>query len=46
LVLLYCLGGFGLALLLGGQTYATAEVVIYTLVAHELELVLASQLAL
>ena len=46
LVLLYCLGGFGLALLLGGQAYATAEVVIYTLVAHELELVLASQLAL
>ena len=46
LVFLYCLGGFGLALLLGGQQYATAEVVIYTLVAHELELVLASQLAL
>ena len=46
LVLLYCLGGFGLALLLGGQAYATAEVVIYTLVAYELELVLASQLAL
>ena len=46
LVFLYCLGGFGLALLLGGQAYATAEVVIYTLVAHELELVLASQLAL
>ena len=35
LVLLYCLGGFGLALLLGGQAYATAEVVIYTLVAYE-----------
>ena len=46
LVFLYCLGGFGLALLLGGQAYATAEVAIYTLVAHELELVLASQLAL
>ena len=46
LVLLYCLGGFGLALLLGGQAYATAEVVVYTLVAYELELVLASQLAL
>ena len=35
-----------MALLLGGQAYATAEVAIYTLVAHELELVLASQLAL
>jgi thiamine transport system permease protein len=38
LVFLYCLSGFGLALVLGGQRYATAEVEIYTLVAHELQL--------
>ncbi|OOG84579.1 ABC transporter permease, partial [Hydrogenophaga sp. A37] len=38
LVFLYCFAGFGLALILGGQRYATAEVEIYTLVAHELEL--------
>ncbi|MEY4979734.1 MAG: hypothetical protein RLZZ352_2004 [Pseudomonadota bacterium] len=46
LVLLYCLSGFGLALLLGGQRYATVEVEIYTLVAHELALGQASVLAL
>ena len=38
LVFLYCFAGFGLALVLGGQDYATAEVEIYTLVAHELQL--------
>ena len=38
LVFLYCFAGFGLALVLGGQQYATAEVEIYTLVAHELQL--------
>jgi thiamine transport system permease protein len=37
LVFLYCFAGFGLALVLGGQDYATAEVEIYTLVAHELQ---------
>ncbi len=46
LVFLYCFSGFGLALVLGGQTYATAEVEIYTLVAHELQLGQASVLAL
>lgn len=46
LVFLYCLSGFGLALLLGGQRYATVEVEIYTLVAHELALGQASVLAL
>jgi thiamine transport system permease protein len=46
LVFLYCLSGFGLALVLGGQRYATVEVEIYTLVAHELQLVQASWLAL
>lgn len=45
LVFLYCFAGFGLALVLGGQRYATAEVEIYTLVAHELELGRASVLA-
>jgi thiamine transport system permease protein len=45
LVFLYCFAGFGLALVLGGQRYATAEVEIYTLVAHELELGQASVLA-
>ena len=45
LVFLYCFAGFGLALILGGQRYATAEVEIYTLVAHELELGRASVLA-
>ena len=46
LVFLYCAGGFGLALVLGGQEYATAEVEIYTLVAHELQLAQAASLAL
>ena len=46
LVFLYCLTGFGLALLLGGSRWATAEVEIYTLVAHDLELGAASVLAL
>ena len=42
LVFLYCFSGFGLALVLGGQRWATAEVEIYTLVAHELALAQAS----
>jgi thiamine transport system permease protein len=46
LVFLYCFSGFGLALVLGGQVYATVEVEIYTLVAHELQLGQASVLAL
>jgi thiamine transport system permease protein len=46
LVFLYCFSGFGLALLLGGQKYATLEVEIYTLVAYELKLAEASALAL
>lgn len=46
LVFLYCLSGFGLALVLGGQRYATAEVEIYTLVAHELQLAQAGVLTL
>jgi len=46
LVFLYCFAGFGLALVLGGQRYATVEVEIYTLVAHELQLAQASVLAL
>lgn len=45
LVFLYCFAGFGLALLLGGQRFATVEVEIYTLVAHELQLGQASVLA-
>jgi thiamine transport system permease protein len=45
LVFLYCFAGFGLALVLGGQQYATAEVEIYTLVAHELQLAQAGVLA-
>jgi thiamine transport system permease protein len=45
-VALYCFSGFGLALVLGGQRYATLEVEIYTLVAHELKLPQASVLAL
>ncbi|CDN88211.1 ABC transporter permease [Hydrogenophaga intermedia] len=45
LVFLYCLSGFGLALVLGGQRWATAEVEIYTLVAHELALGQAGVLA-
>src|SRR5450830_529883 len=46
LVFLYCFAGFGLALVLGGQRYATVDVEIYTLVAHELQLGQASVLAL
>ncbi len=46
LVFLYCFSGFGLALVLGGQHYATVEVEIYTLVAHELQLAQAGVLAL
>jgi thiamine transport system permease protein len=46
LVFLYCFSGFGLALVLGGQRYATVEVEIYTLVAYELQLGQASVLAL
>lgn len=46
LVFLYCFSGFGLALILGGQRYATVEVEIYTLVAHELALGPAGVLAL
>lgn len=45
LVFLYCFAGFGLALILGGQRYATVEVEIYTLVAHELALAQAGVLA-
>ncbi len=45
LVFLYCFAGFGLALVRGGQRYATVEVEIYTLVAHELQLGQASVLA-
>jgi thiamine transport system permease protein len=45
LVFLYCFAGFGLALVLGGHEYATAEVEIYTLVAHELQLQQAGVLA-
>lgn len=46
LVFLYCFSGFGLALILGGQRYATVEVEIYALVAHELELGQAGVLAI
>ena len=45
LVFLYCFAGFGLALVLGGHRYATVEVEIYSLVAHELALAEASVLA-
>lgn len=45
LVFLYCFAGFGLALVLGGQRYATVEVEIYRLVAHELRLGEAGALA-
>jgi thiamine transport system permease protein len=45
LVFLYCFAGFGLALILGGQRWATVEVEIYTLVAHELALAQAGVLA-
>ena len=46
LVFLYCFAGFGLALVLGGHRYATVEVEIYSLVAHELALAEASVLAI
>jgi thiamine transport system permease protein len=45
LVFLYCMTSFGLALILGGQAYATIEVEIYTLVAHELKIAEASALS-
>lgn len=45
LVFLYCFTGFGLALVLGGPQWATVEVEIYTLVAHELALGPAASLA-
>ncbi len=44
LVFLYCFSGFGLALLLGGNQYATVEVEIYQLIAHELDIAQASVL--
>lgn len=44
LVFLYCFSGFGLALLLGGQQYATIEVEIYRLVAYELDTATAAAL--
>lgn len=44
LVFLYCFSGFGLALLLGGQKYATAEVEVYRLIAYELDMARASVL--
>lgn len=46
LIFLYCFSGFGLALVLGGQRYATVEVEIYTLVANEMNLPDAAGLAL
>jgi thiamine transport system permease protein len=46
LVFLYCFSGFGLALVLGGQHYATIEVEIYTLVANEMNFHDAAALAL
>jgi thiamine transport system permease protein len=46
LVFLYAFSGFGLALILGGSRFATIEVEIYTLVAHELKLAQAGVLAL
>ena len=45
LVFLYCFAGFGLALVLGGPGFATVEVEIYTLVAHELQINQAGVLA-
>lgn len=38
LVFLYCFSGFGLALLLGGEHYATVEVEIYQLIAYQLDM--------
>lgn len=46
LVFLYCFAGFGLALVLGGQRWATVDVEIYRLVAHQLALDEAASLAL
>jgi thiamine transport system permease protein len=46
LVFLYCFSGFGLALVLGGQAWATVDVEIYRLVAHQLALDEAASLAL
>jgi thiamine transport system permease protein len=46
LVFLYCFSGFGLALILGGQHYATVEVEIYSLVANEMNFHDAAALAL
>ena len=46
LVFLYSFASFGLALMLGGQRYATLEVEIYTRVAHDLDLDAARVLAL
>lgn len=46
LVFLYGFTGFGLALILGGQSWGTIEVEIYTLIAHELQLQTASVLAI
>jgi thiamine transport system permease protein len=46
LVFLYCFSGFGLALVLGGQAWATVDVEVYRLVAHQLALGEAASLAL
>ncbi|MEY4413696.1 MAG: hypothetical protein RIQ53_989 [Pseudomonadota bacterium] len=46
LVFLYCFSGFGLALVLGGEAWATVDVEIYRLVAYELALDEAGSLAL
>ena len=46
LVFLYCFSGFGMALILGGTNYATAEVEIYKLIAHELQIKQAAVLAI
>ncbi|QEY25363.1 ABC transporter permease [Neisseria zalophi] len=46
LVFLYCFSGFGLAILLGGNRYATVEVEIYQLIAYELDMAQASVLVL
>lgn len=45
LIFLYCISGFGLALLLGGQHYATIEVEIYQLIAYQLDINHAAVLA-
>ena len=46
LVFLYCFSDFGLVLVLGGSRFASLEVVIYQLIAHELDLVQARYWAL